>query len=107
MLRDLFRALLLGLFDRRVNIGINFGMDHSTAHGIIHSASDAGVTEHVNFLADRPRYLKRPTPEIIQSIFEQAKGLGLTPKQIEIRVGHMRRVYDERRGIAIFEQRLL
>jgi hypothetical protein len=106
-LADAFiEALFLGVRDHRVQIGHQPGLRPEDSHGIIHATNAQGRTEHISFLADKPKKLRRPHPESISHLFTQAKLLGFIPKQIELRVGNIRRVYEEGRSDPVFEQRL-
>ena len=87
---QLIKTLLMGLDDFPVQIGVNSLIEKEHAHGIIHSIDASGRTVHVNFVADKPRRLKRPSQEQIASLFDQARKLGFDPKHIELRVGRPR-----------------
>ena len=69
-------------------------MTHDRAHGVIHSTGPTGQTEKQTFLVDRPKLLSRPSPEVLEQVFRQAKALGFNPRHIEIFIGRRRKVYS-------------
>lgn len=102
----LIDSLFLGLRSYDVQIGYAPGLDASRSHGTIHATNRHGVSEQIAFVADKPARLKRPHPESIASLFKQAKRLGFMPRQIELRVGRYRRVYEEDKLEPVYQQRL-
>lgn len=103
---SLLDALFLGMRDHTVHIGHAPGMGDEQSHGTIHVVADNGRVEQVAFVAHNPKKLKRPHPESIVSLFQQARRLGFCPKQIELRVGKYRRVYEEDKLEPVYQQRL-
>lgn len=101
-MRDFFKALLMGLFEPTVQICVNNNVAHDTAHGVIHGEDRTGKIQQHKFMADAPKYLKRPSEEILTSLFRQAEALGLQPRHVEIFVGQ-RRLYDQT-GRLLFSQ---
>lgn len=102
----LIEALFLGMRDHTVQIGHAPHLRPEHAHGIIHATNAQGRTEHIGFVAEKPNKLKRPHPESIVSLFKQARDLGFAPKQIELRVGKYRRVYEEHKLQPVYVQPL-
>lgn len=102
---SLIDALFLGMRNHTVQIGVP-SLEPEQAHGTIHAVSAQGRIKQVAFVADRPQKLRRPHPESITSLFQQARVLGLNPKQIELHVGKYRRVYEEHRLEPVYQQRL-
>lgn len=102
---NLLDALFLGLRDHTVQIGVP-SLGPEAAHGTIHAVGAEGRVEQVAFVADNPKKLRRPHPESIMSLFRQARVLGFNPRQIELRVGKYRRVYEEHRLEPVYQQRL-
>lgn len=92
---SLLKTLFMGLDDFPIQIGVNYQLRAEHADGTIHAQTPSGQVCHVNFVADKPRRLRHPSVEQIQSLFDQAKRLGLNPRQIETRVGNRHRVYTE------------
>jgi hypothetical protein len=103
---NLIDALFLGMRDHTVQIGHVPGMRPEHSHGVIHAMNAQGRTEHIGFVAQNPKKLTRPHPESIASLFKQARVLGFDPKQIELRVGKYRRVYEEHKLEPVYVQPL-
>jgi len=106
MLRHLLNSLFLGLFDQEVQIGIPTSNHACGTHGVIHARTQYGDVKHVEFIADKPRYLKHPTPDVVAGLFKQAQRLGLMPEHIELWVGDIRRVFILDQDEPIFVQRM-
>lgn len=100
----LIDALFLGMRDHTVQIGHTPGLRPEHSHGIIHAMNAQGRTEHIGFVAEKPSKLKNPHPDSIASLFKQARSLGFSPKQIELRVGKYRRVYEENQLEPVYVQ---
>jgi hypothetical protein len=103
---NLIDALFLGLRDHSVQLGITPDSTAKDAHGTIHAENPHGAVVQIGFVADRPQKLRRPHPESIASLFRQARVLGFVPRQIELRVGKYRRVYEEHRHEPVYIQPL-
>lgn len=82
----------MGFIERDVRIGIaSLELGAQNHHG---SATIPGNREKLPFSVDKPKRLKRPAVETIQSVFKQLTSLGYPALAVEFRVGRHRRVYQ-------------
>lgn len=104
MIKDLLQSLRFGIPTKEVEIGISNLPMGPNAHGIIHNLGEQRVTQH-SFVANKPKYLRQPNQEILDSLFNQARKFGLDPQFIEVTVDGYQKVYAPNRADPVFIQR--